>query len=146
MEIIIESPRQNGDKNINLYSVVLGVFLSFLLVILCITSLFLIWFVENSYEIIFASLILSGLILIAWIFIRRCYYKIIFRDTEVILASRIFFLSRKIRYRDIYKIFIDKGSSKRRMETIDEYFQINHKDFIRLEAICKEKGLKIQID
>ena len=145
MEIFINASKQTGDKRINLYTSVFAVLFSFLLIMLCLTTLFFTWFIEGLE---FATLIIYILLLAimaAWIFVRRCYYKIIFEEGEVVLESRLRFFTRKIKYIDIYRVIIDTGSSKRRLETKDEFFEINHKDYSTLQTICKQMNIKIQI-
>lgn len=145
MEILINSSKQTGDKRINLYTSVLAVLFSVLLVMLCLTTLFFTWFIEGSELIIFIIYILLLSIMAAWVFVTRCYYKITFEENEVFLESRLRLFNRKIEYIDIYRVIIDTGSSKRRLETKSEFFEINHKDYLTLQSICKQKGIKVQI-
>jgi hypothetical protein len=145
MEILINASKQTGDKRINLYTSLLAVLFSFLLIMLCLTTLFFTWFIEGSEFAILMVYIFLLSIMAAWIFVKRCYYKIIFEEGEVVLESRLWFFTRKINYIDIYRIIIDTKSSKRRLETKDEFFEINHKDYLTLESVCKQRNIKIQI-
>jgi hypothetical protein len=142
MQILINASKQTGDKRINSYTSVLAVLFSFLLMMLCLTTLFFTWFIEGSEFIIFLIFILLILVGAAWIFARRCYYKITFEEWELVLESRLWFLTRKIKYIDIYRIIIDTESSKRKLETKDEFFEINHEDYLMLLSICKQRDLK----
>ena len=145
MEILIKASKQTGDKRINLYTSVLALLFSSLLLMLCLTTLFFTWFIEGSEFVIIIIYILLLSIIAAWVFVTRCYYKITFEEGQVVLESKLRFFTRKIVYIDIYRIIIDTGSSKRRLETKNEFFEIDHKDYLTLQSICKQRGIKVQV-
>lgn len=141
----IKMSKQNGDKRINLYSLVLGVILITLLGTLCFTTIFFIWFIEGTEMLLLVLWIGIPLTSILWFFIKRSYYKISFNDQDISLYSFFPFASRKIRYSDIINIIIINKSSKRRIETIDEFFEIDKADVASLEFICNQKLLNLTV-
>ena len=136
---------QTGDKKIVLYSSILGVLLAIFLFTLCITTLFLTWFIEDSELVFWTSWIGIILTLVLWFFIKRSYYKITFNDKNLSLHSIIPFATREIQYSDIIKIVVDHKSNKRRIETINEFFKIDKADKSSLEKICRQKSLTLEI-
>jgi len=124
MNIKIKMSKQNGDKTINLYSLFLGITLMAFIGALCFTTTFFLWFIEGTELLLLALWIGIPLTLILWFFIKRSYYKISFNHENISLYSFFPFASRKIQYSDIIKIIIDNKSNKRRIETIDEFFEL----------------------
>lgn len=143
MIIKIKMSKQNGDKRVNLYSLFLGIILMALLITLCVTTTFFLWFIEGTELLLLVLWIGIPLTFISWFIIKRSYYKISFNDENVRLHSLFPFVSRNIEYLDIIKVFIDNTSNKRRIETKNEFFEINNADVATLRLICNQKLLKM---
>jgi len=144
MIIKIKRAKQNGDKRINLYISALAVILMALLSTLCLTTtMFFTWFVEGAELPFFVSWAGIPLTLILWFFIKRSYYKISFNDESIRLYSFFPLASRTIQYSAIIKIIIDDKSTKRRIETIDEFFEIDNADKASLTYMCDQKSLNL---
>lgn len=145
MVIKIRMTKQNGDKRLNLYSLFLGITLMAFLGTLCLITTTFPWFIDGTEQLLLVLWIGIPLISISWFFIGRSYNKISFNDENISLCSFLPFASRKIQYSDITKIIIDNSSSKRRIETRDEFFEIDKADVASLKFICIQKSLKLNV-
>lgn len=112
-----------------------------LLYLIVVMTLFSEWFAEGSGLVIFLNVTIIALTLLPLYFLRRIYSKIIFNDQNLILCSRFKLLNRKIKYKDILRILVDEKSSKRRIETKDEYFEIDDAKISILNTIANDKKI-----
>lgn len=148
MQVRIRQIHQRGDRNIRLISSVLNILLTLFLMAflfqIIIATLIFDWFVEGSELSIFLNLLLIILTALAIYSLRRIYFKIIFNDRTLTICSRFKLFNRQIRYDEILTILVDEKSNKRRIETKNEYFEIDNADIISLTLISQEKHINLK--
>jgi hypothetical protein len=148
MQLQITESRQFGDGKVQILSSILNVLLTLFLMtflfLIIFSTFFFNWFVEGSGLILLLNFALVSLTLVSLYFLRRTYNKIIFADHHLILCSRLKLLNRKIKYSEILKILIDEKTDKRRIETMNEYFEIDNADKVSLTSISQEKHINLK--
>ena len=140
--------RQKGDKKIQQYTSLLTVLFAISLMTLLgqiiFATLLFDWFVEGSEYSILINLLIIVLIVSSRFYISKGYNKLIFHDNELILVCSIPFVSRTIFYKDILNVVIDDISTKRIIETKEEFFLVDNADSEKLKSVADQKNLKIR--
>jgi hypothetical protein len=148
MQLQINESRQFGDNRIRILSSILNVFLTLLLmtfmVLIICSTIFFFGEIDGAVLIMLMNFILIVATVFAIHYLKRTYFKIVFADQHLLLCSRLKLLNRKIKYHDIIKIIIDEKTVRRRVETNNEYFEVDNADSESLTLISQEKHINLK--